>query len=1120
MDKPTRTIGEQSKVSEEDLTFGYTKRTDSTVVCPVRTFGVGDQIDRYVLQRKLGDGGFGQVWLANDSRLDRDVAIKLPHRPLRSDSREAKRFCREAETAAKLAHPNLIPVLDAVLDAELAYIVSEYCPGPTLAQWNRERVDLPSPHIALLIVAQLADALRGAHQRGLIHRDIKPSNIILGDADTKNPVPRLTDFGLARAMSDESDTRMGTLIGSGPYMSPEQASGNTEDHGPHSDVHGLGLVLYELLTGLTPFASNNEVDTIQRVISQDPPSVRYLRPELSRDISAVCQRCLEKNPKRRYHDAGELYDDLQRILQGCPPLARPVGRLGRVQRWASRNKLVAGLTMFAAASLVLAIAGLAAFAIVSERHAQRSETQAAMLQDALIIAEQQRQLAEAQRTEALNQRNVAERTRRKWRGSSYTSDVSAAYLWFNGGHYGEARRLLDRQVPATGEEDLRDFEWWLLDAKLLDCYAYLGSHRDGADGCCFLDDEATLVTGGNDGNLVFWDVPSGKQKHQLTGLKDRLDVVAPSPSGNLFISSPEFLWFGRSVNEIDRETGRVIDVLHSHPTTIETVHTSRDGSVIASGSRYESIRCWLAKEKRSVTIQNRLRNECFALSQDGKRLATGMLGEPVLRVYDTHTGDVLDEKPLKSSVVKTCRSCENPWFGYTIRSVDGVGITRFDDMSESVWLPTQSYSGTLAFSADDRFLVVGSSRAGLDVFERVLDSTKLDQPMLPDYQPVASVAGIGGVVENLVVSRDGDIHTLTHSGSVERFSPLLNQSKAALVDTYPAHGYQRSLHPRADFLLTKRGYLEVALDSTANSNADAEVAEHLVDVAVPRAVDQSKQPTRLLAEFGILKSIAVSDDGLRLAAITRNKKCVVAALSMGSDGKVIATNQRVFNLPDVEPLERGLGLAVFSSSGRYLVCSLDRHKFYCFDLDRDQDKPLFSRNYENQQESLDISPDEQFWVCSGLTGLEVLEIETQKSLFLNPDLKSPQQVCFHPDGTKICVGMDDGTILVMDSRTGRHEFSLHGINSNGEHNGSVDRFEFYADNRMAVVCGTGEVQFWDWDQRLQLGGLEVLKPKRHISDWLDLCWDQERQEMILGYYDGRKVEVYRWGTRSSKPSTH
>jgi serine/threonine protein kinase len=227
---------------------------------PAPAAGARMSLGRFEVIRELGQGGFGVVYLARDPVLGREVALKVPRAEMLVSPEARRRFLREGRAAAGLDHPHIVPVFESGEIGPFAYIVSACCEGPTLSAWLRERTQPVAARVAARLVADLADAVQHAHDRGILHRDLKPSNILLqsgGDStDSFVPISRITDFGLARIVEEAGvgeETRSGSPLGSPPYMAPEQAAGKRRDVGPAADVYSLGATLYEILSGRPPF---------------------------------------------------------------------------------------------------------------------------------------------------------------------------------------------------------------------------------------------------------------------------------------------------------------------------------------------------------------------------------------------------------------------------------------------------------------------------------------------------------------------------------------------------------------------------------------------------------------------------------------------------------------------------------------------------------------------------------------------------------------------------------------------------------------------------------------------------------------------------------------------------
>ena len=282
---------------------------------------------RYRIQRKLGAGGMADVYLAEDQELGRRVAIKILNSRHGNDDQFIERFRREAKNAAALNHPNIVSIYDRGEAEDTYYIAMEYLDGRTLKELIVGRGAAPI-NVAIEYARQILSALRFAHRHGIVHRDIKPHNVLVdGDGRVK-----VTDFGIARAGTSQM-TETGSIVGTAQYLSPEQARGGEVD--PRSDLYSLGVVLYELLTGKTPFEGETPVEIAMKHLSNTPQPPSKLRPDVPPELDMVVMRALAKNPNDRYQSADEMEGDLDRVARGARVAPATVDTATQVMRTAA-----------------------------------------------------------------------------------------------------------------------------------------------------------------------------------------------------------------------------------------------------------------------------------------------------------------------------------------------------------------------------------------------------------------------------------------------------------------------------------------------------------------------------------------------------------------------------------------------------------------------------------------------------------------------------------------------------------------------------------------------------------------------------------------------------------------
>ena len=517
------------------------------------------ELGRFRIQGELGRGGFGVVFLAEDSLSGRLVALKVPRVEILTGSESWRRFLREVRAASRLDHPNLVPLLEAGAVGPVGYIISAYIPGPSLEQWLGGHPDPPQPRWAARIVAALARAIQHVHDRGILHRDLKPANVLLHapglSLDPAAPatwsevpfdswVPRICDFGLAKLHEiEEEETRSRMVCGSPPYMAPEQADSRRDQIGPATDIYGLGAILYELLAGRPPFGGKSNLETLRRVVSEEPVPPRCRRPGIPRDLDTICLKCLAKRPERRYATASELAGDLERFLEGRPIAARRTRAWERAARWARRNPTEALLASAVALALLAGLFGLARHEAVLRR--KNEELRSEALRSRLHAQDADAQRGRADREALLLRRQLA------------GSRVFQAQQAVSSGNLELARTLLRITEPLFGARGAAAFPWSYLEESVRDRIEVLAGHR-GEVGCLALSsDGRTLASGDDRGEIRLWDLEGGICRLVLTVPPRPLGHLAWSPDGSALASADRDmgdvrLWDGSSGHPLGR----------------------------------------------------------------------------------------------------------------------------------------------------------------------------------------------------------------------------------------------------------------------------------------------------------------------------------------------------------------------------------------------------------------------------------------------------------------------------------------------------------------------------------------------------------------------------------------
>lgn len=726
----------------------------------------------YELFEEVARGGMGVVHKARQLSLNRPVALKMILAGQLASDTEVQRFRHEAEAAANLDHPHIVPIYEVGEHEGQHFFSMKLIDGSSLAralasgQWPAAGKD--GQRRAAALVAKVARAVHHAHQRGILHRDLKPGNILL---DT-NQEPHVTDFGLAKRVQGESEiTHTGNIVGTPSYMAPEQARGE-KTLSTAVDIYGLGSILYELLTGRPPFKGKSPLETLRLLQDTDPALPRMLHASVDRDLETIALKCVEKDPARRYGSAASLAEDLERWLAHEPILARRAGTLERAAKWVRRHPARAVSIGLLAMCAVLALGGGGLLWLW--RNAAESHQ---VVKNALSREETARQKAEeAQQQEAQARQELAQ--------VSYFHQVGLAYREWQSDNVVRALEILE-----ICPEKRRRWEWHyvrgLCDSAILtlrglstsNWVAYspdgtriassgtiAGGNRivlwdayDGVEllsvkaaGRVFFSPDGKFFTGVAGGRTRYWDVRSGREVratghghrisahrafsrdgrllantehnttiliHDVTSDKEvaRFETkestldVAFSPDGSRLASTH----YSGEISLWNLNSGQKDGVLKGHTTRVYSVTWAPDGRSLSTVSFDRTLKIWdVGTGMATLTVPLAGLGWQVAFHPGGRYVAASAIGDPALRIWDVKTGkNVLTFKGHVADIAGIVWRHD----GKRLASSAGDGTVRIFDTTRdpeflTINVPNSSVS-QLAFSPDSlRLATLGHER--------------------------------------------------------------------------------------------------------------------------------------------------------------------------------------------------------------------------------------------------------------------------------------------------------------------------------------------------------------------------------------------------------------------------
>ena len=621
---------------------------------------LGDTIDRYKLLEKIGEGGFGNVYVAEQEKpVRRRVAIKVI-KPGMDSKQVIGRFEAERQALAMMDHINIAKVLDAgTTENGRPYFVMELVHGRPITTYCDENQLSPRERLELFI--PVCQAIQHAHQKGIIHRDIKPSNVLVTMYDDR-AVPKVIDFGVSKALDQRLTektvyTQYGTMVGTLEYVSPEQAEMNAFGVDTRSDVYSLGALLYELLTGTPPldcqeFHSTAYAEMIRKIKEQDPspPSLRIrgsetlqkvaaarrteparLSAEVRGELDWIVMRCLEKDRARRYEGASALAQDVHRYLANEPVDACPPTVSYRLRKaYQKHRSAVWTASLLASALIVVAVVSLS-WAFSSRRAARKANLLQQQAQNNAELAINNSRLAEERSKQVAASREELAKF-------EYAASMKLAQLELQRGNALSVRRLLDRSPNGR-----REWEWNYLDRAIRSETLCLAGHMGFNRAASFSPDGTKILTANEERRACLWDAKTGELIRLFDAPTANISDASFDPSGTrILIAMRDFVRRIGELRVFDTSTGELLLTLPQE-STVWTARFDRDGKRIVAACGNDQLVFWDASTgKLLTTIQSSI---AYGVNFHSNGLLASGHRDGVARLWDPETGQLIKEFP-------------------------------------------------------------------------------------------------------------------------------------------------------------------------------------------------------------------------------------------------------------------------------------------------------------------------------------------------------------------------------------------------------------------------------------------------------------------------------------------